>query len=173
MRMLFPVTVAIFFFAGGGLRYAASQRPQFILIDPAAPGVYISLVKIGQKAEARSQSGNNIWLSLHNNYRVPIEVPTYGSGVPGELGIVYDILPLEGSEAPKASFAHHVDVYSISLLQPDHSLLFSLPAEDIPDSAYLRISFHFEGERSAKKGGPAPLHFAIFYGSAIPKDVKH
>jgi len=141
---------------------------QSFLIDPKMPGTFIAFEKVGSRSPVFLGEGSTgIWLSIHNNYRVPIEVPTYGVEKQGEVGMVYDTVSLETSVSANSVPGHHIDVSGTSRLDPGETLIFSIPAEDLPQSAYLRVRFHFDGEDSATKGGPAPFHFAVIYGTAV------
>lgn len=160
------VVVMLWISAIGVQTHSRTRHFQSILINPSMPGAFITFVKAGYRPPVFAGEGSSgIWLLIHNNYRVPIEVPTYGVEKSGEVGMVYETIPEEAS-APVNS-GHHIDVSGMSRLDPGEALLFSIPAEDLPKSAYLRVEFHFDGEESATKGGPAPLHFAIIYGTAI------
>lgn len=148
--------------------YSQKCHTQSLLINPNMPGAFISFERIGPRPPVFLGEGSTgIWLSIHNNYRVPIEIPTYGVEKQGEVGMIYDTVSLESSVSAKSVPGHHIDVSGMSRLDPGESLLFSVPAEDLPKSAYLRVQFHFDGEDTAAKGGPAPFHFAIIYGTIV------
>lgn len=160
------VIVVLWISAIGMQTHSRTRHFQSILINPSMPGAFITFVKLGSRPPVFAGEGSSgIWLLMHNNYRVPIELPTYGVEKPGEVGMVYETIPAEPSASDNSR--RHIDVSGMSRLDPGGTLLFSIPAEDLPKSAYLRIQFHFDGEESATKGGPAPLHFAVIYGTAI------
>ena len=167
--------ITVFFIAIGcavglvALADSVQPRTQSILLDPTMPGAFVSVEKIGPREPVSQGEGRmGIWLLLHNNYRFPIEIPTYSIDENGGLGVVYDT-DSEESEVPSSAAArNHIDAFGISQLKPGHTLSFSVPIEDIPESGSLRIHFNFVGENRATKGGPAPVHFAVFYGTAVP-----
>lgn len=138
-----------------------------ILVNSSMPGAFVTFEKAApRKARYRGEGANGVWLSLHNNYQVPIEVPTYSVEEPSETGVVYEIMSLDPNSTPELS-QHHIDAFGLTQLQPGKSLLFSLPAEQLSKLVYLRVKFDFVGEDNATKGGPPPRHYAIFYGAAV------
>ena len=142
-----------------------------VLLNPDKPGVFISFEKTGPR-EPRSagESNNGVWLVLHNNYAFPILIPANGSDRSGEVGVIYYVEDSpDGNSESKHVRRRHSDVFSMPQLDPGKEMLFSLASEELSASESLRVRFEIGQEGSAPMGGPPPLHYAVFYGSLLPR----
>jgi hypothetical protein len=148
--------------------HPGSKSRNGVLLNRDMPGVFITFDKSGAR-EPRSvgETGSGIWLRVHNNYRFPIQIPATGSDSLGEVGVLYDLEEPSVNSEPRFNRSHH-DVFSMSQLSPGENALFSLPSEELQASGALRVRFEIDDEDKATKGGPAPTHYAIFYGSLLP-----
>jgi hypothetical protein len=154
----------------GTFGYPESKSKASAVLDPKMPGVYISFEKTGPREPSfPEQSHNGIWLRLHNNYRFPIRIPAYGSDRPGEVGVIYDVEDSDPDSQSKRVEGFHPDLYTNAQLDAGKDMLFSLTAEELPSSAYIRVRFEIDDESRATAGGPAPLHYAIFYASRLSR----
>lgn len=131
-----------------------------ILINKDMPGVFITAER-----SSIQQTGRAMYiLKLHNNYRVPIEIPTFDFGN-NQTGIVYEICSITKKTACEE---YGEELVTMDIVLAGHDLVFSIPSEHVSGSSYLRSQFNCDDEASAKRGGPVPQHFAILYGSSLP-----
>ena len=167
------ISILLVFLIGvwlGPLNQTIAQSSQRVLIDESMPGVFVTFERSGiRKPVFQGESEKGIWLRLHNNYRFPIEVPTFdlGKGRP-EVGVTYEVGSVTQNSSSKPPSGYDEEVVTMNRVASGQDLLFSIPAEHLSDSTYLRIPFRIECETRTTKGGAAPQHFAIFYGSSLP-----
>lgn len=172
---MFPKTVAILLVALIGSRsdHGKPQSAHDFLIDPHMPGVFVTFEKTisVQRPVFQGESTKRILLKLHNNYRFPIEVPTFNLS-DGEVGVTYEISSMDQSSNAKIPRGYSQEVMTMQEVTPGDDLSFSIPANHLSNSLYLRIPFTLGLESRATKGGAAPQHFAIFYGSFLPPSTE-
>jgi len=172
---VFPKTIAILLVVLISSRSDGGkpQSAQDFLIDPHMPGVFVSFEKTvsGQRPIFQGESTKRIVLSLHNNYRFPIAVATFDLGE-GQVGITYEISSTDQSSNAKVPRGYSEEVLTMQEVTSGSHLSFSVPANHLSGSLYLRIPFELGLESRATKGGAAPLHFAVFYGSLLPPSAE-
>lgn len=156
--------------AGAGGRCPASNTP---LRDASRPGVYLE-----QRQRPKSdQRARRIWLTLRNNYGFPITVGTYPlddqtfvqDTASEEVGVVYDVGSTSHASDRVLRSADAPHVITGYLIKPGEDLRFSVPANDLAESKYLRIPFTMTAEDDATKLIAAPQHFALFYAATLTR----
>jgi len=140
------------------------------------PSVYLTFVRVARARPLRpGQSGERVWLRLHNNTRWRISVPAfdvpegYGDAVPA-----YEVralprprgrnrgdcpLPIRGG--PKLA--------SIVELGLGVSMDFSIPVEHLCRNLYIAIQFNYGWEDTDDVAdGREAQHYIYFYGRQVP-----
>jgi hypothetical protein len=137
-----------------------------VLIDATKPGLFVTFERAGHRKPAfKGESNKGIWLKLHNNYQFEVEVPTFNLGIePDEIGVTHSVVSTLPDSRTWSRYSEEVS--TMVRLAPGESIVFSIPAEHLSESTYLRFPFTIESETRAKRGGPAPQHFAVFHGSS-------
>lgn len=138
-----------------------------LLLDRKMPGTYVSFGGVGPREPAfLGESGKGVRLRLHNNYRFDILVATFPLEG-NRVAVVYDVYSTEGRKL-EHNLGYRSEITTSFRISPGAFIEFSLPAEHLTRHQYVLIPFEIEIEKGATEGGPAPLHFAVFYGSSIP-----
>jgi hypothetical protein len=150
-----------------------------LMIDKTLPGVYVSFQKAGPRVPAfQGESTKGIWLRIHNNYHFSILISTFPLRGDGDhtqgahqerLGVQYEVKSVSENRNINLPSGYQEEIITMSRLQPREDITFSIPAEHLSESTYIQIPFEIECESRATGGGAAPKHFAVFYGSSLPK----
>lgn len=171
---MFVRTIGILLLALTGSRLEAkSQSAHDFLVNPEMPGVFVTFERtiVGQRPVFEGESTSRILLKLHNNYRFPITVATFDLG-DGGIGVTYEIGSTDQRSNKEIPRGYSEEVLTTQEVIPGGDLSFSVPANHLSPSLYLRIPFEFEAESRATRGGPAPQHFAVFYGISLPSSKQ-
>jgi len=143
------------------------RRPDWIKTSQIDPNIYVEFKRRGAREPLYASEGSTgIWLKLHNNSNSPIVLNM--GGVPskayGDAALIYDVLT--GGEVTNPDSCH---VCSFNSLHSGHSILFSVPAEDLAEGRALRIRFSYPWEDSSTVAPDRrPEHFVYFNSSQIP-----
>ncbi|HEX8162592.1 MAG TPA: hypothetical protein VF538_12005 [Pyrinomonadaceae bacterium] len=140
------------------------------------PTVYLSIDHTGpRKPLYEEESGNGIWLKLHNNTLWPIVFPVFGvSKEWGDLGMFYDI-EFEGEQKsraitplPRGYKLGHVS--TLFTLPSGRSVVFSIPREHLVKGLKICVNFNYNWEASERGWvrDDEPKHYVYFYGSDVP-----
>ena len=137
-------------------------------LNKSLTSVYISFVRFGKAEPVREgESGERIWLRLHNNTRWSIELKAYG--LPdeyGDAGMFYDLM-LKDEMLPESEHCH---ACSVIPLASGKSLLFSVPREHLIKDRELRIHFSFDWQdRDDVSSGREIDNIVSFFASSLPK----
>lgn len=161
-------------------------RDSFI-IDPSKPYVYIKFYRLAERRPVSdTESRTGLWLRLTNNCRVPVIVRTFDPGTEDQgVAVEYDVIPVvipiqggpvgssksskvEGEkEVPKG---YSFDVGSVTTIPPGTDLLFSVPANHVNPSWYVRVKFEFGLPKTNL--GAQPVSYVTFSWSDIPAQYR-
>lgn len=167
-----------------------------IRVSKNRPSVFLTFERFGKAInpmEARlaekggtsksKEKGEDIWLRLHNNTRVLIEIPTWslyltryqrpdGSTAFGlsdgmEVSALYGVLESDGRHV-----LYGGDSFSNSLLPPGRSVIFSVSRDHLSKNRSIFVWFRYEWEWESRLGyaeGKEPSHRAEFYSYQLPE----
>jgi hypothetical protein len=139
------------------------KRATAPLISRAHPSVYITFERQGQLKNlgGTGELRQTAWLRLHNNLRWSIVLDM--NGVPskayGDASLFYD--RIVGTDVV---FQDRCHVCSFNPLTPGHSLVFTVPLQDLPARASIRVKFRYGWEHQSDD----VEHFVYFYSSSLP-----
>ena len=170
------------------------QGTSTIVLDPSLAYVYLKFDHSSSASPQQTEGGSKLWLKIVNNSRVPILVPTSGSGS-GGVGVLYDVvpnnittstssgidtIPISGDttvpakeKRPKEELRQGIssEVSSLTRVQPGKDLMFDVPAYDIDDQI---IRVRFKLDVGASQLISEPWSYVDFLSSQIPTNVvKH
>jgi hypothetical protein len=147
------------------------------------PGVYVSFEKYGKRTPLREdESGEVVWLRLHNNMRYSISLCAFGISEEGEelimyskntqVGVRYDVVlnpvPIT-EERPNIDVPlgyNTVSTCHLFEVKPGKSMLFAVPVEHLVKGLSIQIPFSYEWE---EKTVDNPTHFVYFNSLSLPK----
>jgi len=170
----------------GGLLTAAlvakkneKQTFQQILIDKNAPGAYVSFhKKYVSDYKVEGESGTRAIFRLHNNYSFPININVYNvededllieQSKVNVVGVDYDLIEYSGGRRAESLRHFGEEVMTMVNIDPGGDLFFFVPIEHLTSLSEIWIPFEIESEVNGTKGGLPPQHFAVFWGSHMPK----
>jgi hypothetical protein len=147
------------------------------------PGVYVSFGRLGKRTPLRDdESGEGIWLRLHNNMRYSISLCAFGISDEGEqlitygkntqVGVKYDVVlnPVAiTDERPKIDVPVGYNTGSTCHLfevKSGRSMVFAVPAEHLVKGLSIKIPFSYEWEDETVGN---PTHFVYFNSLSIPE----
>jgi hypothetical protein len=165
----------------------AAKKGLKCYLDESKPSLYATFSKVGlQEPLWPSDSGNRIWLALHNNTIWDLNLKGYG--VPkdyGDCGLWFEVVPKTQSRIPTtiqkyavkwppAFETYRLSTYSrIFSLDSGESLVFSVPVESLEDEFALRVPFSYEWENDlGVAAGREPAHFIVITSDVIPKSMR-
>lgn len=170
-----------------------------VRVSKQHPTVYVTFEKYGKAISPweegsnstgeplkSTESGDDIWLRLHNNTHWAIELTTRefymgsrtvmhrtanGSNVPGlgegmEINAVYEVAEATGSVVSVRE--SDVGTFFTSILPPGRSVLFSVRHEYLSGGRKIYINFRYEWEQG-NHVGREPTHRIEVSGLDIPK----
>ncbi len=159
---------------------------QEFVIDQTRPYVYIKLDHVGTRAPIlEGESTKGLWLRLVNNCRVPISVISHDTGTqdPG-VAINHEVVMNDSSPVPtllepesspayrhdtKAPPGYLFHVGTRTVIPPGGTLLFSVPANHVSPSWFLRVTFTLE---PTNNHAPQPSSQVVFTWTDIPEKFR-
>lgn len=154
---------------GKGQRSNTKRSP--VLIQKERPSIYITFVRFDSIRTESEEEVGLIWLKLRNNTRWPISLEMSGGRTenPNEAKLFYQTLSTN-DEVIENRGCH---VCSINNLGPNRSILFAVPAEDLPKDSRIRIRFSYGWENFEHRLlDMEPEHFVSFSSTEIPQAPK-
>jgi hypothetical protein len=166
---------------------ATYQVPgQEFVIDQTKPYVYIRFDHEGTRVPVlEGESTKGLWLRLVNNCRVPISVLSNDTRTQN-AGVVinYEVVANDGGPVPKlvgpgsssseqsetkppGGYSFHVG--SRTVIAPGETLLFSVPANQVNPSWFVRATFKLEPNKNRV---PQPSSEVDFTWNDIPKQFR-
>ena len=160
-----------------------SSRQVGIKINKKQPSVYITFERFGKRTPLRDdESGEGVYLRLHNNLRYSIRFCAFGISDEAErliayskdtqMGINYDV---ELNPVGRTQRRPEIDVplgYPIGgscfyyELKGGKAMMFAIPKEHLIQGVSLKLGFSYEWEEEWEK---RPTHFVYFNSLDIPK----
>jgi len=147
------------------------------------PGVYITFERFGKRIPLRDdESGEGVWLRLHNNMIYSIRVCGFGVTDEGEqlmlfgknssMSLYYDVVMnarsiTDNRPLPNVPVGYPLLTCHEFELRPGKSILFAVPKEHLAEELSIKISYSYEWEET---GGDNPTHFVYFNSYKIPKE---
>jgi hypothetical protein len=149
------------------------------MIDPGQQRMMESRKPNKSKVRKSREEGNAVWLRLHNDSPLPIQIPTQSMYLPNpkcsfefsagnkilglcddrEISIWFGLEDKNGKELP-----YGFDFGSSAILLPKASVLFAVPHDVLQDGRSIRFDFTFQAETDDRKsddyGTPKPLRFS-------------
>jgi len=177
-----PTAAALFAVWG-----ATFQLPgQEFVIDQTKPYVYIKFDHLGTRAPIlEGESPKGLWLRLVNNCRVPVSVLARDTGTRDPGVVINDeVVPSDIAPAPiligpepnsshrdkaKPPEGYDFHVGSRTMIRPGETLLFSVPANHVRPSWFLRVTFTLE---PLKSHIPQPSSQAAFTWADLPEQFR-
>jgi hypothetical protein len=148
------------------------------MIDPSQQRMMESGQPHESKVRKSRKDGNAVWLRLHNESPLPIEIPTQSMYLPNprcffefsagnkvlglcddrEISVWFGLEDKNGKELP-----YGFDFGSSAILLPKTTVLFAVPLAALQDGRSIRFDFTFQAEtddrKSADYGTPKRLRF--------------
>jgi hypothetical protein len=150
---------------------SAQQRRCNTRLKKTFPSVYITFARFGKAAPvSEGESGDRIWLRLHNNTRWAIWLEAYGlPNKYGQAGMFYDLM--SGNEMLPES--EHCHTCSVIPLASGKTLLFSVPREHLSEGRALRIHFSFDWQdRDDVTADRDVDNIVSFFARNLPKEAR-
>jgi hypothetical protein len=159
---------------------------QEFVIDQTMPYVYIKLDHVGTRTPIlEGESTKGLWLRLVNNCRVPISVISHDTGTrdPG-VAINHEVVPNDIASIPtllgpestppdrddaKAPPGYLFHVGTRAVIPPGGTLLFSVPANHVSPSWFLRVPFTLV---PANNHTAQPSSQAVFTWTDLPEKFR-
>jgi hypothetical protein len=166
-----------------------------VMLSKDKPAAYITFERVGtRKPRYEGDSGEVVWLRLHNNSIWAIHFYTYSVHLPaehtririckGRVGIIRDGVEVEpaylaeqtrtGEKVP--GLGEGFRLYDVTWLASGRTLLFAVPREHLANEFTIYVPFTYEWEWKWKNGKPAEqisykevVHRVQFYAYEIPK----
>lgn len=173
-------------------------------IDKNQPGVYLTFEHLGKAvnpldtrlmepsdASNSKQKGNDVWLRFHNNTCWPIRFRTFSMYLPKrkpnekpaewvkrmgyvendqEISLLFDVHERDGQR--------HIspfDSFSVSLLSPGVSVIFSVPREALSKerSVFVRFNYAWEDDERGSTRTNEPQHRVEYRSYDFDLDRKN
>jgi hypothetical protein len=152
----------------------AEKTNQNIRLNKNKPHVYISHEREGKIDPLYvGESGNRIWLRLHNNSKwIIMFCSSVISKEYGDAEVEYKIERYKGfGDAPETRSS---DSCGYILIKSGKTLLFSIPREHLANGLAIKIQFRYQWENDEDGSDDLlePKHFVYFYSEDIPNKQK-
>jgi hypothetical protein len=155
------------------------------VLDEDKPYVYLVFDHLGPRSPIEpGESPRGLWFKFVNNCRVPVTIGAFdpGTGEPG-VGMVHEVVPIpvtgsagiSGSvRTPEATRTkppegYSPEVFSLIIVEPGESVLFSVPFTHLNPQWFIRVQF---GIAVSKRRGDQPYSYVEFRWEQLPEGVR-